>query len=73
MTNKMKVIFVLTAFLSAASLMLGTPFAVDIADQVLAGVANALDLHEVRTPSALAVLAISGLYLYFSFTQRRHS
>jgi hypothetical protein len=53
--------------------MLGTPFAVDIADQVLAGVANALDLREVPTPSALAVLVISGLYLYFAFTERRHS
>jgi hypothetical protein len=73
MTNKMKLIFIITAVVSAAFLILGTPFAVDIADEVLAGVANALDLHEVRTPSALAVLAISGLYLHFAFAQRRHS
>jgi hypothetical protein len=73
MTNKMKVIFVIAAVVSPVLLMLGTPFAVDIAEQVLAGVANALDLHEVRMPSALAVLAISGMYLYFALTQRRRS
>jgi hypothetical protein len=73
MTNKMKLVFVGAAAIFAAFLMLGTPFAVDIADQVLAGVANALDLREVPTPSALAVLVISGLYLYFAFTERRHS
>ena len=71
MTNKMKLIFVIAAIVSTVFLMLGTPFAVDIADQVLSAVANALGLHEAPTLSALAVLVIPGLYL--AFGQRRHS
>jgi hypothetical protein len=71
MTNKMKLIFVVAAIVSGVFFMLSTPFVVDILDQVLSVVANALDLYEARTPSVLALLVISGLYLAFS--QRRRS
>lgn len=71
MTNRMRLIFVITTFVSAIFVVLITPFAVDIADQVLSVIANALNLHEAPTPSALAILVIPGLYL--AFRQKRHS
>ena len=71
MTNKMRLIFVIATVLSAAFVVLSTPFAVDIADQALSAVANALGLREAPAPYALAILAIPGLYL--AFRQRRHS
>ena len=74
MTNKMKLVFVIAATLSAVfCVLMSTQFALDIADQVLSAVANALGLHEAPTLSALAVLVIPGLYLYLAFRQRRHS
>jgi hypothetical protein len=73
MTNKMKLIFVIAGTAFAGLFVLGTPFAVDIAGQVLSAVANALDLHEAPTLSALAVLVIPGLYMYLAFGQRRYS
>ena len=72
MTNKMRLIFVIAAMLSAVfCVLMSTQFALDIADQVLSAVANALGLREAPTLSALAVLAIPGLYL--ALRQRRHS
>lgn len=72
MTNKMRLIFVIAAIVSTVfTVLMSTQFAVDIADQVLSAVANALGLHEAPTLSALAVLVIPGLYL--TFRQRRHS
>ena len=74
MTNKMRLIFVIATSVSAVLLVLiSTQFAVDIADQTLSAVANALGLHEAPTLSALAVLIIPGLYLSFTFRQRRHA
>jgi hypothetical protein len=73
MTNKMKLIFVIATSVLALFLMLCTPFAGDIADHMRTVVANALNLQEMRTPAALAVLVISGLYLYFVLAQKRHS
>jgi hypothetical protein len=71
MTNKMRLIFVIATVVSVAFVVLSTPFAVDIADQVLSAIANALNLHEAPAPSALTILAIPGLYL--AFRRRRHS
>ena len=73
MTNRMKLIFVIAGTVSAVFFVLSTPFAVDIADQVLSAVANALSLYEAPALSALAVLVIPGLYLYLAFGQRRRS
>jgi type III secretory pathway component EscR len=74
MTNKMKLIFVIATTVSVIFVVLmSTPFAVDFADRVLSAIANALGLHEVPTPSALAVLVIPGLYLSITFRQRRRS
>jgi hypothetical protein len=73
MTNKMRLIFVIAATVSTVFFVLmSTQFAVDIADQVLSAIANALSLHEAPTLSTLAILVITGLYLYFAFSQRRH-
>ncbi|MCX5817709.1 MAG: hypothetical protein NTX75_15965 [Proteobacteria bacterium] len=72
MTNKMKLIFVIAGTVSAVFFVLCTPFAVDIADQVLSAVANALGQHEAPTLSALTVLVIPGLYMYLAFGQRRY-
>ena len=72
MTNRMKLVFVIAATLSSVfCVLMSTQFALDIADQVLSAVANALGLHEAPTLSALALLVIPGLYL--AFRQRRHS
>jgi len=73
MTNKMKLVFVVASIVPAVFLVLSTPFAVDIADRILSAVANALNLHEAPTLSALAVLVIPGLYMYLAFGQRRYS
>ena len=73
MTNKMKLFFVIAGTVSAVLFVLCTPFAVDIADRILSAVANALSLREAPALSALAILVISGLYLYLAFGQRRHS
>jgi hypothetical protein len=74
MTNKMRLIFVIATIVSAVfSMLMSTQFAVDIADQLLSEVTNALGLHEAPTLSALAVLVIPGLYLYLALGQRRHS
>lgn len=73
MTNKIKLIFVIIANISAALLVLSTPFIVDIVDQVLSAIANALNLHEMPTLSALAILVIPCLYMYLAFGQRKHS
>jgi len=62
MTNRMKLIFVIAVIVSTAFAVLSTPFAVDIADQILSVAANALGLHEAPILSALAVLVIPGLY-----------
>ena len=72
MTNKMRLIFVIAATVSALfSVLMSTQFAVDSADQVLSAVANALGPHEAPALSALAVLVIPGLYL--ASRQRRHA
>ena len=71
MTNKMRLIFVITTVVSVAFVVLSTPFAVDIADQVLSAIANILNLNEAPAPSALAILGIPGLYL--ALRRRRHS
>jgi hypothetical protein len=73
MTNKIKLIFVIVASISAAFCVLSTPFAVDIADQMLSALANALSLYEAPILSSLAILLIPSLYLYLAFGQRRHS
>jgi hypothetical protein len=74
MTNKMRLIFVIAASLSAAFyVLMTTQFVIDTADQLLSAVANALGLHEAPTLSALAVLVIPGLYLYLALGQRRNS
>jgi hypothetical protein len=74
MTNRMRLIFVIASTLSAVfCVLMSTQFAVDITAQVLSAVANALGLHEAPTLSALAILAIPGLYLYLALRQRRHS
>ena len=63
MTNKMRFIFVITTIISAVfCVLMSTRFAVDIADQVLSAVADALGLHEAPVLSALAVLVIPGLF-----------
>ena len=69
MTYKMRLIFVITVTICALFVVLSTPFAVDIGDQVLSAIANALNLHETPAPSALAVLVIPVLYL--AFRQKR--
>jgi hypothetical protein len=71
MTNRMRLILVITATLSAIFVVLSTPFVVDIAERVLLAVANALDLHMAPVSSALAILVIPGLYL--AFRQGRRS
>ena len=71
MTNKIKLIFAIAASISAVFCVLSTPFAFDIADQVLSAVANALGLHEAPILSVLAIFVIPGMYL--AFRQRRHS
>ena len=72
MTNKMRLIFVIAATISAVfCVLMSTQFALDAADQTLSAVAHALGLHEAPTLSALALLVIPGLYL--AFNQRRHS
>jgi hypothetical protein len=69
----MKLIFIITSTISAVFFVLmSTPFAIDLADQTLSVVANALSLHEAPTLSALAILVIPGLYLYLAFKQRRN-
>jgi NADH:ubiquinone oxidoreductase subunit 4 (subunit M) len=74
MTTKTRLIFGIATTLSAAFIVLmSTEFAVDIADQALSAVANALDLHEVPVLSALAVLVIAGLYPAVAFGQRKRS
>ena len=73
MTNKMRVIFVITASFFAVLSVISTPYAVDAADWILSAVANALGLHEAPKLSALAILLIPGLYLYLAFMERRHS
>jgi len=74
MTNKMKLTFVTAATVSAVFFVLmSTQFAGHITDQGLSAVANALGLHEAPTLSALAILVITGLYLFLAFRQRRHS
>jgi hypothetical protein len=73
MTNRMRVIFVIATSASVVLAVMSAPVAVDIADQALSAVANALGLHEAPILSALAILAIPGLYLYLSFRQRRRS
>ncbi|MCX5806736.1 MAG: hypothetical protein NT010_11860 [Proteobacteria bacterium] len=73
MTNKMKLIFVAVATVSAVLFVLmSMGFAIDIADRILSAIANALSLHEAPTLSALAVLVIPGLYIYISFSEKRH-
>ncbi|MCX5811292.1 MAG: hypothetical protein NT178_01925 [Proteobacteria bacterium] len=69
----MKLIFVIAGTVSAVFFVMSTPFAVDIADQVLSAIANVLGQHEAPTLSALAVFVIPGLYLYLAFGQRRYS
>ena len=71
MTNKMRLIFVITTALCALFVVLSTPFAVSIAERILSTIANALNLHETPAPSALAILVIPGLYL--ALRQRRRS
>jgi TRAP-type C4-dicarboxylate transport system permease small subunit len=72
MTNKMKLIFVIAATVSAVvSMLISTQFAVDIADQALSAVTNTLGLPEVPALFVLAVLVIPGLYLCLAFMQRR--
>lgn len=71
MTNKMKLVFLITTAVSAVFIMLSTPFIVDIANRALSTVLNTLGLHEAPTPSTLALLVIPILYL--TFRQRRHS
>jgi hypothetical protein len=70
MTYRMRLIFAITTAICALFVVLSTPFAVDIGDQVLSAIANALNLHETPGPSALAVLVIPGLYL--AFRQKRY-
>jgi hypothetical protein len=72
MTNKVRLIFVIAATISVVFCMLmSTQFALDIADQTLSTVGNALGLREAPTLSALALLVLPGLY--FAFRQKRRS
>jgi len=72
MTNKMKLVFLITTTISAIIVVLSTPFAVDFCGQALSVFAQALGLHGVNTPSVLTVMVIpAGLYL--AIRQRRHS
>ena len=72
MTNKMKLVFVLAAAVSAIFVvMLSTPFVIDVSGRMLSALGHALGLHEAPIPSALAVLGIPSLYLVFRKT--RHS
>ncbi len=73
MTGKMKLILVMTAFMSAPFVVLSAPFAVDIAERMLSAVGNTLGLHEAPKFFALVILVIPGLYLYLAFKQRRRS
>jgi hypothetical protein len=74
MTNKMKLMFVITATVTVSFFVLmSMQFAVDIAHQVLSVVADALSLHETPALSALTILVITGLYLCLAFSQRRNS
>ncbi|HEX2966964.1 MAG TPA: hypothetical protein VHO84_14350 [Syntrophorhabdaceae bacterium] len=70
MTNKMKLIFVIVTVVSTAFLVLLTPFAVDIADQVLTATSNSLALYNTPIPSVLVWLIIPGLYV--AYRQRKH-
>ena len=72
MTNKMKLVFLLTTTISAMLAVLGTPFAGDIYGHVLSVVAQLLSPHEAPAPLTLVVLLI-GAGLYFVFRQARHS
>jgi hypothetical protein len=69
MTNKMKLILVVVTIVSALFVVLSTPFAVDIADQVLSATASALGLHKTPALPTLALLIIPALYL--AFRQRK--
>jgi len=72
MTNKMKLVFLITTIVSAMLVVLGTPFAGDIHGQVLSVATHLFSPHEAPAPLTLAVLLISaGLYLVFR--QARHS
>ncbi|HBA55662.1 MAG TPA: hypothetical protein DCZ04_14730 [Syntrophorhabdus aromaticivorans] len=74
MTTKMKVVFVIVSAVSALfAVLMSTPFAIDAGGNMLSAVADMLGLHEAPALSALAVLAIPGLYLHLAFMQRRRS
>jgi|WetSurMetagenome_2_1015567.scaffolds.fasta_scaffold257944_2 hypothetical protein len=65
MTNKTRLIFVITTTICVLLVVLSTPFAVDIADRVLSAIASVLGLHKTPLPSAMALLVIPGLYVAF--------
>jgi hypothetical protein len=70
MTNKMRLVFVITTALCALFVVLSTPFAVDSADWVLSTIASVLGLHKSPALPTLALLIIPGLYLAFRQTRR---
>ncbi len=72
MTDKMKLIFVITVIISTIFVVLSTPFALDFSGHVLSAFTRALGLHQEHAPSPLAILSIPGL-LYLVFRQRKHS
>ncbi|HBL23972.1 MAG TPA: hypothetical protein DDZ40_07620 [Deltaproteobacteria bacterium] len=72
MTNKMKLVFLITTTISAMLAVLGTTFAGDIYGHALSVITQLFSPHEAPAPLTLAVLLIS-TGLYFVFRQARHS
>ena len=64
MTDKMKVVFLITTTLSVIFVVIGTPFAHDIFGWLFSGVAHTLGLHEASESVTLVVLLIPALYPY---------
>lgn len=73
MTNKMRLIFVVATTVCVAFwILMSTQVAVDTAERTLSAIGNTLGLHETPTLSALVVLVILSLNLYFASRRRRH-
>jgi hypothetical protein len=70
MTNKMKIVFVLSAVMCASLVvMLSTPLVIDTGSAMLSSLGHALGLHDAPISSTLAVLGIPFLYLVFMKTK----
>jgi hypothetical protein len=68
MTNKMKLVFLITTTLSVIFVVLSTPSAGDIFGRLFSSVVHKLGLHEALQSATLVVLLMPALY-YLAFRQ----